>query len=209
MAGQNVKSVHFKMICHENKIIFIHLPRSGGSVLEKQIAGKNQGKINIWHKHLDQEMSKKIYKDYWNEYRKITLVRNPFDWLVSYLHFDAVELKSPGPWNFKFFLDRVIDFNSLSAIPSYGWMTQPCRFFDTFNPEEMDCILTFEDSIVGKNVDPYNSLPNVKPIFIPDRKEGPETKRKRKFQSYYDDEMKFKVEEFFSRELKYFNYTFN
>jgi hypothetical protein len=48
------------MICHENKIIFIHLPRSGGSVLEKQISGKNQGKINIWHKHLDQEMSKKI-----------------------------------------------------------------------------------------------------------------------------------------------------
>ena len=70
------------MISHEYKCIFIHIPRTAGSSIEKWICGK-KAKLNI--KHLIASQAKKLYKDYWNDYFKFSIVRNPWDRVVSCL----------------------------------------------------------------------------------------------------------------------------
>lgn len=71
------------MINHKYKCIFIHIPRTGGSSIEKQIC-------NIyWHnkepetKHITASHAKKIYSEYWDSYFKFAFVRNPRDRVVS------------------------------------------------------------------------------------------------------------------------------
>jgi hypothetical protein len=73
------------MINHELKCIFIHIPRTGGSSIEQWLQGKDQWNINKETKHLTSLQAKHIYKDYWDEYYKFSIVRNPYNRVVSTL----------------------------------------------------------------------------------------------------------------------------
>jgi hypothetical protein len=75
------------MISHKYKCIFIHIPRAGGTSIEKLIQGKNQWLVDESKKHLTTTQAKKIYQQYWNDYFKFSIVRNPYDRFVSCLYF--------------------------------------------------------------------------------------------------------------------------
>ena len=74
------------MISHELKTIFIHIPRTGGTSIETALVGNNWWKIEPATKHIDWCEAKKFYANYWNDYLKFSVVRNPWDWLVSLYH---------------------------------------------------------------------------------------------------------------------------
>ena len=71
------------MISHKHKCIFIHIPRTGGTSIEKALTEADWWKVDKKTKHLDCKTAKNLYKDNWNEYFKFTIVRNPWDWMVS------------------------------------------------------------------------------------------------------------------------------
>lgn len=71
------------MICHELKCIFIHQPRTAGTSIEEILVGKDWWSIDPATKHITYEYAKQIYNDYWDDYFKFTVVRNPFSWFVS------------------------------------------------------------------------------------------------------------------------------
>ncbi|MDA0789292.1 MAG: sulfotransferase family 2 domain-containing protein [Proteobacteria bacterium] len=71
------------MIVHELKTIFIHIPRTGGTSIEIALAGNNWFKIDPATKHIDHVQAKQVYADYWDDYHKFTVVRDPFEWLAS------------------------------------------------------------------------------------------------------------------------------
>lgn len=74
------------MINHKYKCIFIHIPRTAGTSMELTIDNQNWAN-NIKEKHLIASVAKYIYRDYWDDYFKFTIVRNPWDRMVSMTKF--------------------------------------------------------------------------------------------------------------------------
>jgi Sulfotransferase family len=73
------------MISHQLKCIFIHIPRTAGSSIENWLQGKDQWIVERETKHLTSLQAKHIYKDYWDDYYKFSIVRNPYTRVVSTL----------------------------------------------------------------------------------------------------------------------------
>jgi len=73
------------MICHKNKLIFIHLPKCGGTSIEMALTGQS------WHRdetrreqHMTAAETQELYgKDIFASYFKFTIVRNPWDLIVA------------------------------------------------------------------------------------------------------------------------------
>ena len=64
-------------ICHKRKLIFVHIPKNAGTSIMKSMGVENIfGDKNI-------EEYKKHYKNYWNVYKKFTVVRDPIDRFIS------------------------------------------------------------------------------------------------------------------------------
>ena len=72
------------MISHQYKCIFIHIPRTGGTSIEMSITGNDWWFFNRGEKHITVRQARARYADYWKEYFKFTIVRNPYDQLVSH-----------------------------------------------------------------------------------------------------------------------------
>ena len=73
------------MICHKNKYIFIHIPRTGGSSIEHTLYGQDWWLVDRKSKHLIASTAKKVYSEYWDDYFKFAFVRNPWDRMRSML----------------------------------------------------------------------------------------------------------------------------
>ena len=74
------------MISHKYKCIFIHIPRTGGTFVEKFIFGKDWWGENKNTKHILASQAKKLYSQYWDDYFKFSFVRNPYSRSVSMLY---------------------------------------------------------------------------------------------------------------------------
>lgn len=75
------------MISHQYKCIFIHIQRCAGTSIEVWIDG-----ADLWYKepdkkHLLASQAKQLYADYWNDYFKFAIVRDPFSRMRSCLKY--------------------------------------------------------------------------------------------------------------------------
>jgi hypothetical protein len=85
------------IISHELKFIFFCVPKTGTTSLEKALEGYdesidlNNGYKNLWvNQHLPPSFMKGfVSSDMWNNYFKFLFVRNPFDWVVSSIKYQA------------------------------------------------------------------------------------------------------------------------
>lgn len=78
------------MISHELKCIFIHIPRTAGSTIERSLVTQDWWKIDAKTKHLTASQAKKIYSEYWNDYFKFSFVRNPYSRMLSMATFGLI-----------------------------------------------------------------------------------------------------------------------
>jgi hypothetical protein len=76
------------MINHKNKCIYVHIPCTGGTALENLIEGSDWINVKPQQKHLTACQSKKIYKDYWDDYFKFGFVRDPLSRHASISKFE-------------------------------------------------------------------------------------------------------------------------
>ena len=74
------------MILSDKKLIFVHIPRTGGTIIEKSMTNKFTEKHN-YHKHFSAYDYKWAYPEEWESYFKFGFVRNPFDRFISLYHF--------------------------------------------------------------------------------------------------------------------------
>lgn len=72
-------------INHEKKLIFIHIPKNAGTSIIKAMGVENL--------YMDKtiEEYKEHYHDYWNEYKKFTIVREPIDRFISAYKFARMD----------------------------------------------------------------------------------------------------------------------
>lgn len=70
-------------LSHKHKIIFIHIPKNGGTSITQYLEMENTG-----HYHYSYYTQ---WPKIWEEYRKITVVRNPWDRFVSCYEYAKME----------------------------------------------------------------------------------------------------------------------
>ena len=115
------------MICHKNKYIFIHIPRTGGTAIELALTGV---KIRM---HMDWKEAKEKYAEYWDSYFKFSIARNPFDWLPSIYYLPNREEVRNVTFDEFVANPRLLHYEPKTAIQS-----------DIMGPE-MDYVMRFEN----------------------------------------------------------------
>ncbi|PLR18886.1 hypothetical protein SGCZBJ_24950 [Caulobacter zeae] len=83
------------MISHQYRCIFVHIPRCAGTSIETWISGGDWWTIDAGSKHLLASQAKAAYAEFWDDYFKFSIVRNPYDRVISCLkyaeHFGLVQ----------------------------------------------------------------------------------------------------------------------
>ena len=98
------------MIIDQYKTIFIHIPKNAGTSIETYFAN---GSVRIQpSKHADIYEIKRKFKNSYKKYKKFTVIRNPYDKMVSWYFY----LKKNLGENY-----NVIEFNEWIKDPSKFW----------------------------------------------------------------------------------------
>ena len=73
------------MLLHENKLIFIHIPKCAGTSVEVFFAGHDWAEIDAETKHITSQAAQQMYGSAaWANYFKFSTVRNPWSRFVSF-----------------------------------------------------------------------------------------------------------------------------
>ena len=181
-----------RMILRDKKIVFVHAPRTSGTSIENEILKDKL--VPDPEKHLRASQIKTILKEDWANYFKFTIVRNPWDRIISMYHqifHQAYGIKTGK--SLEFFLQ-----NYSPAPWEYG--IQCSDYAD----EDMDLIIKFEDRQNG-----LNKLQDLTGLKINhSRKSRSRTREKKDYREYYNEITKKAVENYFSKDIKLYDYSF-
>lgn len=76
-----------QVISHEHRCIFVHIPRTAGSSIEEWICGEDWWNRDPSTKHLTAHRARTLYAEYWDDYFTFSFVRDPWERMLSCLHF--------------------------------------------------------------------------------------------------------------------------
>ena len=209
------------MISHEHKCIFIHIPRTGGSSIEKFFTNKscfNQNgspeELDLYFgysgpeiKHIIASTAKKLYADYWDDYFKFSFVRNPWDRMVSmakYPEFYGCTINTEFiniSEYLKKFPNIEIDERSLSA--NYVGKSLSNAVYLNLLDEPLDFVGTFEN--LKQDIEFICDKIKLTPFIEFPHKNKSNHKH---YTEYYDDETREIVAEKYARDIEYFGYEF-
>lgn len=213
------------MICHKNKIIFIHIPKCAGSSVEHYFEVKpfdwktpNYQNLTGWcpkrkiHMHhatanelLETEL---IDEDVWNEYYKFTIVRNPWSRAFSdYLwlnRFNYINSSFTDFINKKGKLSKIL--NDKSVKEYRGDHLYPQIDFLTINNEiVVDKILFFEN--IKSEFKQFINSQNLPTKSLPHSKKA--KKMVSHYSHFYKDEEEELISNIYSKDIKMFDYFFD
>ena len=103
------------MIIDKYKTIFIHIPKNAGTSIETLFAN-DSFRIQP-NKHADIYEIKRKFKNSYNNYKKFTIIRNPYDKMVSWY----------------FYLKRNLGENH-NIIEFNKWIKDPSKFWHADDP---------------------------------------------------------------------------
>jgi GR25 family glycosyltransferase involved in LPS biosynthesis len=181
------------MISHKHKCIFIHIPRTGGTSIEKALTEADWWKVEKKTKHLDWKTAKNLYKDNWEGYFKFTVVRNPWDWMVSLFRSHRGRRRKQKTWKQYLSNPTLVAHEQNAAVQS------------EIIGDEMDFVLKFENL-----QNDFNTLLDklgVKNITLPHSNQR--IGYHQYYTSYYNDETKQIVAKMHAKDIKKFSYTFD
>ena len=191
------------MIDHQNKFIFIHIPKCGGISVENAL-GWEGARHNTMQYYKKQNPNIDL-----NHYYKFTFVRNPWDRLVSWYfyhvnHIDSRNVCWYRNFNFQEWCKR-------------GFMTHWNTMKDGTCWKDKD-VLDYQEWIPSQNQ--YNFIGKVENfqkdfdiicdrLGIPKKELPYHNKSNHKhYTEYYDDEARQIVAEKYAKDIEYFGYEF-
>ena len=185
------------MISHELKVIFIHTPRTGGTSIEIGLIGKNWWEVEPSTKHLTCAQAKELYSSHWDDYLKIAIVRNPWDWLVSLYHSHSSVRSGHGQISWPQFVSnpRLVSHEQNTIVQS------------EIIGDEIDFILRFEN--LAQDFQTLCTKLNIKrelPQF--DAKSGRLGEKYHHYSKYYDGKLRDLVAYKHAVDITRFDYVF-
>ena len=230
------------IISHKYNYIFVKPKKIAGTSIEIALA-KHLGRKDVWpplvsysathdrdryaitpqnyrgyYDHLSPDKIKaKVGEKIWNEYFKFTVVRNPWDLVVSSYFWELNKKVSLKDYfrviNFRALLDYAKDFKKLKRPSSFASFVKnlPKSYIGTdyyFYPNGKliaNLYLRYEnlDSDFKKVCKKLN-IPNERLLSLKSRTR----KTKRHYSSFYDNETQKIVAEIFKKEVEFFGYRF-
>ena len=187
------------MINHEYKCIFIHIPRTSGTSIEMELGVDMDIKDNkkdffASDKHLKaSEIFNSINQNTWESYFKFTLVRNPWDRVISIFNMPAF-----SDINFLSGKSLIYFLNHYQPKPHEAGI----QCMDYIDRDDLDFIGKFENRQQDVNF-------IFKKIGFPDAQNIHDRKSKHKhYTEYYNEETKQIVAEKYAKDIEYFGYEF-
>lgn len=181
-------------------VIFIHINKTGGSSIETALG------LNFQHKTAQEKIAD-LGIEKWNQSFTFSVVRNPWDKVVSHYHYRLLT-KQPS------LVERPVDFRTWVKL-TYG--EQNPFYFDShlmFMPQ-LDWITDGNGTVLVKEVLRFEELesdfeskvlaPNHIKATLPHLKKTDRTP----YSDYYDDETKKIVAKWFDADIVFFGYCFD
>lgn len=195
-------------VCHNLKLCFIHIPKTAGSSVEKMLGwsgekhliGKINPKYNVCPQHLYwQELQQEVPEVV--DYIKFSIVRNPYDRLVSEYHYAKQMKCRPHHFvknlNFESFVDEILKMPESDRQYIFDRHLEPqsnflegCENIKLFQFENLQECFFF--------------LRQINPL-IADKHEN--KSKRENWQKYYSEEAKTKVCEFYKVDFEKFGYA--
>jgi len=236
------------IVSHKHKFIFIKPAKTASSSVElmlSKICGPNDVLTPLSsfndrfdgdyyeyqprnHKGFENHMSandikKRVGDKVWYEYLKVTIVRNPWDMVVSRYHWEKARLW-PGirrnivkilrnPFaivRYKPLRHRIKMIFVLASFSNFikyfdkSW-TNSRFYFDKEGKPICDIYLSYEN--LNEGISALESLLGVQLGSLPHLKNKPRH-RKNHYSQYYNQKQKEQIEKLFKHELEIFDYTF-
>ena len=195
------------IIDHDNKIIFIAIPKTGTTSTQsflRYILSKNSIIINSNHvnsiglcKHSTAKDISSIIENY-SDYHSIAVIRNPYDWYISWYTY-RMRPNSGFPTNtmsFKEYLNK----QPMEEILSY--------ICDDNNNIIVDSIIRYEDGIECEIINILSKLIPINKKYKLMKLNVSKKRDKNNYKIYYNDETKEIVKNLQSNTLKKFGYQF-
>jgi|MEHZ01.5.fsa_nt_MEHZ011419575.1_11 hypothetical protein len=199
------------MISHKHKFIFIHIPKTGGTSIERLFdpnaiptkdASGGTGNTCSKHKHWKTSDYETNYPELFDSYFKFMFIRNPWDRLVSryewqkfvlpesHIHFKTIEQRT-----FKQFIKQRVS----AIFDKWCYCDLVC---DKNGKRVVDFVGRFEnlqndfDIVCDKIGTPRQQLPSTNHL------------KRKNYIEYYDNETREIVAQLFQRDIEYFGYQF-
>ena len=216
------------MVINDLKCIFVHIPKTAGSSIERVLypplsrkslaisamsdtnlfAGWNE-EHKFWMHHATMQQINDFYEKDVSEYFKFAFVRNPYERAVSDWKF--LRGSSNKKWRSKTFL-KYLNCDGYFKRMLSGEKNKSTRIdhiyrqYDFLYSKDGKCLVDFIGKFENLQVD-FNTICDK--IGIP-RKTLPYAKKQKykHYTEYYDDETREIVAEKYANDIKYFGYEF-
>lgn len=192
----------------QRSCIFVHIPKCAGNSIEKSLFGKSLGRhLSIWHYQMIFGPSE------FRSFFKFTVVRNPWDRLVSAFFFlkEGGLNKHDKTWaeknlsNYSCFEDFVKKWVSEKNIKSWIHFKNQTSFIFSGNSISVDCIIRMEE--LEKDFPNLCAILGVQRSSI--RKENIRSNRRKDYRFYYNDATREIVEKVYKDDIVNFGYDFD
>ena len=189
------------IISHKYKLIFIHIYKNAGTFIIQVLKNLDKDVINVYD-HIRAKEAKKRFPEIWENYTKICVVRNSWDWQMS-LFFFMKGLKSH-------YQHHIVKNMSVSEYLQWRKtdLHQQLEFIldDNYNCL-IDNILPFEN-LTNEILKFFKNKYNMNIISCIPLKKINTSKRNSDYRVYYNDHDKKLVSEMHFPDIKFFNFTF-
>ena len=231
-------------ISHDLKIIYVHIPKTGGGTIEKSLGifgQDNNGSLelnynilygketNKFLQHLTIQEINEIKKKEFDNYKKVSFVRNPYDKIVSE-YFWRIQIYGKKKIEFKKYLfeeviprkngknifiknfyknEDLVPLLDIHYLDQYKFLINRdgnfCTdFIGKFENLEEDFYKIFnfkiEENKIQKNKSNY--------IYYLYKKIMPKFLKKKAYRRFYDNETRDLINKEYSKDLKFFDYHF-
>lgn len=210
------------IISHKYKFIFIHVPKTGGTSVEKTLApilGKDDSLVTIdssfrmtvdprypkLTKHSQLlDIKSAVSADIWRSYFKFAFVRNPWDLMVSWYAFRQRDgLQNQEHPDHKLFTGGVSFPKFLQSAKRLLSECQTDYIFDKSNAQALNFVGKFEN--ITHDFRHVCQAIGLESIELPTLNAS----RHAHYSAYYNENTSKIVEEAFKKTIKHFNYKFN